>query len=149
MTDTSDRGAQPDWEAFRRDMGYSPEELAAFRSHANNAYVVEHAARLNAWVIVAQVVESHGCAAGHKVGDRLYLSPHGVLEADRGPARICLQAIPAIGTALAVFQERIMAGLDPDPYLFRHVGCVDVGVRCGGWGHIAFRLYAVPRCQEA
>ncbi len=134
-----------DWEAFRQSLGYTPEELEAFRSQPNNVYVVENAQRLDRWVIVAEVVESHGCAAGHRVGDKLYFSPHGVLEADRGPSRICVQAIPALASAVAVFQERIIAGLSPDPYLFRHVGCVDVGVACGGWGHIAFRLYALPR----
>lgn len=134
-----------DWEAFRKSIGYTPEELEAFRSRPNNVYVVENAHRLDRWVIVAEVIESHGCAAGHKVGDRLYFSPHGVLETEKGPSRICVQAIPALASAVAVFQERIIAGLSPDPYLFRQVGCVDVGVACGGWGHIAFRLYAVPR----
>ncbi|MDH7489110.1 MAG: hypothetical protein QHH80_06340 [Anaerolineae bacterium] len=134
-----------DWEAFRQGMGYTPEELEAFRSHANNAYVVENAHLLDRWVIVAEVIDSHGCAAGHKVGDKLYFSPHGVLETEKGPARICVQAIPALASAVAVFQERIIAGLSPDPYLFRQVGCVDVGVACGGWGHVAFRLYALPR----
>jgi hypothetical protein len=126
-------------------MGYSPEELEAFRSHSNNEYVVARASRLDRWVVVAEVVESHGCAAGHKTGDRLLLSPHGVLEADKGPQRICLQVFPALASALAVFSERIISGLDPDPYLFRRVGCVDVGVKCRGWGHIAFNLYAIPR----
>ena len=136
---------QTDWEAFRQSLGYSPEELVAFRSHANNEFVAENAGRLNEWLIVAEVVESHGCAAGHKIGDKLYFSPHGVLEAEKGPSRICVQAIPALASAVAVFQERIIAGLTPEPYLFKRVGCVDVGVACGGWGHIAFNLYAIPR----
>lgn len=144
MDDDSTRG-EVDWEAFRLSMGYTSEELDAFRSHANNAYVVENAARLNRWVIVAEVMDSHGCAAGHKVGDRLYFSPHGVLETEKSPPRICVQAIPALASAVAVFQERIIAGLTPNPYLFRQVGCVDVGVACGGWGHVAFKLFAVPR----
>ena len=126
-------------------MGYSPDELKIFRSHSNNEYVVENAWRLNKWVIVAEVIESHGCAAGHKVGDRIYISSHGVLEAEKSPQRICIQAIPALASAVAVFQERIIAGLTPSPYLFKRVGCVDVGVGCGGWGHIAFNLYTLPR----
>jgi hypothetical protein len=67
-----------------------------------------------------------------------------LLEAAKSPPRICVQAFPALASAVAVFQERIVAGLDPDPYLFKRVGCVDVGVTCGGWGHIAFNLYTVP-----
>lgn len=95
MDNESTRGAM-DWEAFRLSMGYTPEELDVFRSHANNAYVVENADRLNRWVIAAEVMDSHGCAAGHKVGDRLYFSPHGVLETEKSPLRICVQAIPAL-----------------------------------------------------
>jgi hypothetical protein len=138
---------QPNWEAFRQSMGYSVEELEVFRSHPNNVYVVENVSRLDKWLIVAEVIESHGCAAGHKLGDRLYFSPHGVLEMERNPARICLHIFPALAAALPTFQERIISGLDPNPNLFRRVGCLDVGVTCGGWGHVAFKLYAVPNTQ--
>jgi hypothetical protein len=139
--------SQPDWEAFRHSMGYSPEELAVFRSKPNNEYVVQHASRLDGWLVVAEIIESQGCATGHKIGDKFILSPHGVLIAEKSPPRICLQTIPALASAVAVFAERIIAGLEPNPYLFRRVGCVDVGVKCGGWGHVAFELYAVPNEQ--
>ena len=138
---------QPNWEAFRQSMGYSVEELEVFRSHPNNVYVVENVSRLDKWLIVAEVIESHGCAAGHKLGDRLYFSPHGVLEMEVNPARICLHIFPALAAALPTFQERIISGLDPNPNLFRRVGCLDVGVTCGGWGHVAFNLYAVSNKQ--
>ena len=133
-----------DWASFAADMGYSPEQLEMFCSHPNNVFVAENAARLDDWVIVAEVIESHGCAAGHGVGARLYFSPHGVLLTERAPARVCLHAFPALASAVAVIQERIISGLDPSPNLFKRVGCMDVGVGCGGWGHIAFDLYAEP-----
>lgn len=142
-SDTSNAGG-PDWEAFRQSIGYTPQELERFRSHPNNVFVVENARRLDEWLIIAQVVESHGCAAGHSAGSQLTFSPHGVLLTDRAPEKVCLYALTCLGPAIAVFQERIIAGLSPDPYLFRHVGCLDVGVGCGGWGRIAFKLYAVP-----
>lgn len=126
-------------------MGYSKQDLDTFRSFPNHEYVVRNAARLDQWLIVAEVIESHGCSAQHHVGDRLYLSPHGLLEARSSPSRICLQAISPLSTAIAAFAERIIAGLEPNPYLFDRVGCLDVGLKCGGWGHIAFKLYAVPR----
>ena len=90
------------------------------------------------------MIESHGCAAGLKVGDKIHMSPQGTLLADRSPAHICLQVFPPLAAALAVYAERIISGLDPEPYLFKRVGCLDVGVRCGGWGHVAFYLYAIP-----
>jgi hypothetical protein len=133
------------WSAFGRSMGYSGEELREFRSHPNNEYVAQNAWRLDEWVIEAEVVESHGCAAGHRMGDKLYFSPQGVLEARRGPERICLSGLAGLAGAVAVMQERIVVGLPPDAMLFHRVGCIDVGVRCGGWGHVAFNLAAVPR----
>jgi len=144
MSSDSGNVGMVDWEAFRESMGYSPQELERFRAHPNNVFVVENACRLDEWEIVAEVIESHGCAAGHNVGSKLFFSPHGVLLADKAPERVCLHALTTLGPAVAVFQERIIAGLSPDPYLFRHVGCLDVGVTCGGWGHIAFKLYALP-----
>jgi uncharacterized repeat protein (TIGR04076 family) len=134
-----------DWGAFAQSMGYSDEELKAFRSRPNNEYVVENAHLLDRWWIVAEVIEAHGCAAGHRVGDRIYFSAGGVLETAKNPDRICISALSPLATAVAAFQERIISGLDPAPYLYRRVGCVDVGVRCGGWGHVSFELYVLPR----
>jgi hypothetical protein len=134
-----------DWEAFQTSMGYSRDELETFRSYPNNEFVAQNAERLDNWWIVAEVTESHGCAAGHGIGDKIYFSPHGVLETEKSPSQICLQAFPPLASAVAVMQERIISGLDPHPNLFRHVGCLDVGIQCGGWGHIAFKLYAEPR----
>jgi len=65
------------WESFRQAMGYSEEELAVFRSNPRREFVLQHADRLDAWKITAEVVASHGCAAGHQVGDRFCFSPHG------------------------------------------------------------------------
>ena len=148
MSDERAAWTEARWSGFGRAMGYSAEELREFRSHPNNEYVVQNAWRLDEWVIEAEVVESHGCAAGHKVGDKLYFSPQGVLEARRGPEQICLAGLVGLASAVAVMQERIIMGLPPDAMLFRRVGCLDVGVRCGGWGHVAFSLSAVPRTAD-
>jgi hypothetical protein len=139
-----DRLSPSEWEAFRQSMGYSREELAAFRADPRREYVMQHANRLDAWRIVATVVASHGCAAGHLTGDRFLFSPHGVYLSALGPECPCLQIFVAVAPAVAVMQERIIAGLGPEAYLFTHVGCVDVGLACGGWGHIALRLSAEP-----
>lgn len=143
MSENESASQSFDWDDFGRSMGYSLDELETFRSHPNNEFVAQHAGRLDKWWIVAEVTESHGCAAGHEVGEKLFFSPHGLLETEKGPRRICLHAFPGLASAVAVMQERIISGLDPD--LFRHIGCIDVGVQCGGWGRIAFKLYGVPR----
>jgi uncharacterized repeat protein (TIGR04076 family) len=139
-----ERLSPDEWDVFRQSMGYSPEELGEFRADARREYVMQHAGRLDAWRIVAEVVASHGCAAGHHTGDRFTFSPHGVFLGALGSERPCIQVFVAVAPAVAVMQERIIAGLSPEPYLFNHAGCVDVGLACGGWGHIALRLYAEP-----
>ena len=139
------QGASIDWAAFAQSMGYSDEELTAFRSRPNNEYVVRNAHLLDRWWIVAEAIEAHGCAAGHKVGEKIYFSAGGVLETEKNPGRICISVLATLATSVALFQERIIAGLDPAPYLYRRVGCVDVGVHCGGWGHVSFELSAVPK----
>jgi hypothetical protein len=145
MSDNDSVWTEARWSAFGRSMGYTAGELREFRAHPNNEYVAQNAWRLDEWTIVAEVVESHGCASGHKVGDKLYFSPQGVLETRRGPEQICLAGLVGLAAAVAVVQERIIMGLPPDAMLFRRVGCLDVGVRCGGWGHVAFGLRAIPR----
>jgi uncharacterized repeat protein (TIGR04076 family) len=144
MSETRDRLSPAEWETFRQQMDYSEQELAEFRADPRRAYVMQHGDRLDAWVIVAEVVASHGCAAGHHVGQRFHFSPNGLYLSDQGPAAPCLQVLVAVAPAVAVMQERIVSGLDPEPYLFNHTGCVDVGLACGGWGHVALRLFAEP-----
>ena len=144
MSTVEDRLTPAAWESFRQAMGYTEEELAVFRSNPNREFVMQHADRLDAWTITAEVVESHGCAAGHQVGDQFRFSPHGTYLAAQGPDRPCLQVFVAVAPAVAVMQERIISDLSPEPYLFNHVGCVDVGLACGGWGQIALRLSAQP-----
>jgi hypothetical protein len=35
--------------------------------------------------------------------------------------------------------------VDPNEMRFNRVGCFDVGVRCGGWGHIALEIRVEDR----
>ncbi len=142
MGEAEVRLSPAEWDAFRAQMGYSEEELVQFRADPRRAYVMQHADRLDAWLIVAEVIASHGCAAGHAVGQRFYFSPHGLYLSAMGPAAPCVQILVAVAPALAVMQERIVSGLDPEAYLFNHVGCVDVGLARGGWGHVALKLTA-------
>ena len=40
---------------------------------------------------------------------------------------------------------RLCSDLDPEPYMFDRLSCLDAGVRCGGWGQAFFKIYPVPR----
>jgi hypothetical protein len=41
--------------------------------------------------------------------------------------------------------ELFYAGVNPNEMRFRRAGCFDVGVQCGGWGHIAMELSVEDR----
>jgi uncharacterized repeat protein (TIGR04076 family) len=129
-------------------MGYTEEELAKFREDPHKEYILEHAHLLDEWTIVAEVIASHGCATDHQVGHRFYFSPHGVFLSERGPAKPCLHILTAVSPAVIVIQERILSGLSPEPHMLRHVGCIDTGVACGGWGQVALRLYTQPNQEK-
>ena len=58
---------------------------------------------------------------------------------------ICIHALPLFSPAVAVIQERLCSGLDPEPHMFDRLSCLDAGVRCGGWGQAFFKIYPVLR----
>jgi hypothetical protein len=51
---------------------------------------------------------------------------------------------PLIYTASELFY----AGIDPNEMRFKRTGCGDVGVNCGGWGHIIVELRVEDRKKE-
>jgi hypothetical protein len=133
-----------DWAAFQEEMGYSDEELAMFRANRKAVRLLERVDQMAAWNIIAEVLEAPGCA-NHEPGDRIVLSPLGLLRAHEGPEAICVHALPPLSVAVAVIQERLCSDLDPEPYMFDRLSCLDAGVRCGGWGQAIFKIYPVPR----
>ena len=133
-----------DWGQFQKEMGYSDEELAIFRANPKAVRLLERVDQMAAWDIVAEVMEAPGCA-NHKPGDKIILSPLGLLRAHQGPETICIHALPPLSTAVAVIQERLCSDLDPEPYMFDRLSCLDAGVRCGGWGQAFFKIYPVRR----
>lgn len=135
-----------DWVDFQQEMGYSDEEMAIFRANPKAVRLLERVDRMAAWDIIAEVMEAPGCA-NHKPGDRIILSPLGLLRAHEGPELVCVHALPPLSVSVAVIQERLCSDLDPEPYMFDRVGCLDVGVRCGGWGQAFFKIYPVRRSE--
>ena len=45
-------------------------------------------------------------------------------------------------------QELFYAGVDPNDMRFKRIGCVDVGVSCGGWGHVVMEVRVEERKRE-
>ena len=129
------------WEGVQQHLGYNDEEMKQFRENPRNEDVLSKTAVMLNKTIVAEIIESHGCDSGHKVGDKIYFDGRGIsLLTKLGPSRICIFALHSVALAMPALAELLYAGINPNEMRFKRFGCPDVGVKCGGWGHIVMEL---------
>ncbi len=84
--------------------------------------------------------------AGIKSVIRFTLDGRGIsLLTKLGPSRICIFALHSVALAMPALTELIYAGINPNEMRFKRFGCVDVGIKCGGWGHIVMELRVEDR----
>ena len=133
------------WQFMQEHLGYSDEEMKLFRDNPKMADIIAKAPELMQKTIVAEVIESHGCNSRHKVGDKFYFDGAGNLLTKQNPSRICVHALSALSAPVVVTNELFYAGVDPNDMRLNKVGCFDVGVKCGGWGHIAMAVTVQDR----
>jgi len=128
------------WKFIQQHLGYSDDEMNLFRSNPKNVDIISKAPALMNITIIAEVVSSHGCNSQHRVGDRFYFDGAGNLLTKMSPKRICIHALSALSGLIYTANELFYAGVDPNEMRLNRVGCFDVGVDCGGWGHIDLEL---------
>jgi len=129
------------WKMVQEHLGYNDEEMNLFRSDPRNEDALSKTAAMLNKTIVVEIMDSHGCDSGHKIGDKFYFDGRGIsLLTKLGPGRICIFALHAIALAMPALAELFYAGIDPNEMRFRRFGCPDVGVRCGGWGHVVMEV---------
>jgi uncharacterized repeat protein (TIGR04076 family) len=133
------------WKFMQQHLGYTDEELEKFRSNPKNVDIMSKAPDLMNKTIVAEVVASHGCASQHHVGDRFYFDGAGNLITKLNPKRICVHALSVLSGPMVVVNELFYAGVDPNEMRLNRFGCFDVGIQCGGWGHIAMEVKVEDR----
>jgi uncharacterized repeat protein (TIGR04076 family) len=126
-------------------LGYNDEEMERFRLDSRNAEVLAKASELMNKTIVAEVVESRNCNSQHRVGDRFIFDGAGNLLTEKNPKRICIYALAELPKFIFAINELIYAGADPHRIRFKRAGCFDVGVACGGWGHIIMEIKVEER----
>ena len=116
-------------------LGYTEAQWEIWKSNPRNLKVAENLPDFPKYKVIAEVTNSYGCAAGHKVGDKIVCGP-GSLLCKENPEQVCLGVLsPIIPLAWTVF-EKICNGEDPTQIAFNKVHCVDVGVDNGGWGEV-------------
>jgi uncharacterized repeat protein (TIGR04076 family) len=129
------------WKGVQQHLGYNDEEMKKFKENPRNEDVLSKTAVMLNKTIVAEIIESHGCDSGHKVGDKIYFDGRGIsLLTKLGPSRICIFALHSVALAMPALAELLYAGINPNEMRFKRFGCPDVGVKCGGWGHIVMEL---------
>ena len=136
------------WVFMKKRLGYSDEEMKAFRQDPRNQDVVSKAPLLMNKTIIAEVVDSHGCNSQHKVGDKFYFDGLGNLITGMCPKRICIHALHAITPQVFAATELIYADVDPSQMRFKRAACFDVGLECGGFGRIVLEVTTVDRKDE-
>lgn len=133
------------WKFFQEHLGYTDEEMKMFRENPRNEDVLSKGIALMNKTIIVEVIESHGCNTQHKVGDKFYFDGAGNLITKLCPKRICIYALSSAAGLIFASNELFYAGVDPNEMRFKRAGCFDVGVQCGGWGHIVMELRVEDR----
>jgi uncharacterized repeat protein (TIGR04076 family) len=94
--------------------------------------------------MIAEVIRSENCSFKLKKGDKLVFGSAGILLPDESTASLCLWAIAPLLPFNYMIYDRLYEKLDPNGVFPDHVRCTDVGVACGGFGEVLFRI----SCQK-
>jgi uncharacterized repeat protein (TIGR04076 family) len=132
-----------DWKKFQKRLGYSDEEVEHFRSDPHRAKAAKKifSPDIVNKCLIFEVVESHGCSANMKKGDRLYFRALSILDTKRS-SPWCAHAMGFIPAIANMVQDRYVAGIDPNEMIYNHTSCMDVGCK-NGWGQISMKAYMV------
>lgn len=136
------------WKFMKKRLGYSEDEINKFRENPKNKDILSKAPQLSKKMIIAEVIDSHGCNSQHKIGTKFYFDGSGNLLTDRSPAKICIYALNAITPQIFTAIELFFAGVDPNEMQFNRAACFDVGLECGGWGRIVLEIKVVDRLMS-
>ncbi len=131
--------------AIQEHFAYTDEEMKVFMENPRNLDVLAKTPLFANKTMVFEVVDAHGCNSRHKRGDKFYFDGAGNLLTKQSPDRICIYALNAATALIFAAGELLMAGVDPNELRFKRTGCFDVGVKCGGWGHIVMELKVEER----
>jgi len=122
-------------------MGYTDEEMEIFKSNPEKVKMVTETPGFVKSRIVAEVIESQGCHAQHKVGDKFVMNGNGCLINEECPKIMCMFALGPVSRVLPVIYERLITKSDPDFKRSDIVQCTDIGLDKGGWGKVLMKVY--------
>ena len=122
-------------------LGYSEDQMTVLQDNPKTMEIVAKLPDLMNTSFHFKVLNAHGCAAQHKSGDSIQFDGFGCINQQPGQ-KVCAFAISAMSQLIWTAQEFIYAGVDPNTMKLNRVGCIDVGVKCGGLGNVTFEFEA-------
>src|SRR4030043_139243 len=132
---------------FGERVGYSEAEMEQFPEGDPRLRQITKLTRAAArYSIQAEVVAAKHCNSGYQVGDKFIMDVDGNFVAKLCPPRMCVYLMAQLPVPVALINERLSEGLDPNQFHFMHeVRCPDVGVDCSGYGEGMLRVQVVSR----
>lgn len=134
---------------FAKRVGYTPEELEHFQPEDPRLRQIERLSRAaGKYSIEAKVIKAKNCNSGYQVGDAFVLDVDGNFITKLCPPRMCVYALSQLVVPVALINERLSEGLDPNQFHFmQQVRCPDAGVECAGYGEVMLQVRVVPRLK--
>lgn len=134
---------------YAERVGYSQSEIEIFQKSGHCVRQIRQLAEAAPkYSIQAEIVSSKHCNSGHTVGQKFILDVDGNFITKLCPKRLCVYLISQFTVPVALINERLNSGLDPNDFHFmRHVRCPDAGVECLGYGEVMAKIEVVPRAK--
>jgi uncharacterized repeat protein (TIGR04076 family) len=120
------------WKGLQQHMGYSDEEMARLKKHPKFSKVmpIMPTRQIQGKSMIIEVVRSHGCAEGMKVGDRLYFTGCSNLDPARS-SHWCAYNMSHIMAHANLCHNMLLQGIDPNEMYSNHFSCPDCGSELG------------------
>ena len=134
-------------DTFGQRLGYSDPEMKILEEGGHRLRHVKRLAIAAAqYSIQAEVVKSRHCNSGHEIGQKFILDVDGNFITKLCPKRMCVYLISQLTLPVAMINERLSEGLEPNDFHFmRYVRCPDTGVECLGYGDVMMKVHVIPR----
>ena len=136
-------------EKYGQRVGYSDSEIETFHEGGHR---IRHVNRLSKaaslYSIEAEIVKARHCNSGHEKGQKFILDIDGNFISKLCPKRMCVYLISQLTIPVALVNERLSEGHDPNDFHFmRYIRCLDVGVECLGYGEVLLKVQVVSRVK--
>lgn len=134
---------------FGERVGYTEAEMEQIPEGDPRLRQISKLARAAAkYSIQGEVVRSRHCNSGYQKGDKFVLDVDGNFVAKLCPSRLCVYLLAQFPVPVALINERLSEGLDPNQFHFMHyLRCPDTGVECAGYGEVLVQISVVPRVK--